>query len=332
MYSINMSILLAFVVQVYTSAVPRQPPSSLQAPRLGYHPQFRLEGSHRASVSRSAATQTAPSTVGSTKADQEKVAEWATKHVVDEAAKLKVSDFPIKPEALIMKAKVFLAYDLGVGNPDLLSKDFEFVGPVVGPLSKQTYVQAVGGFNFAELYPDQNNEYHHFRVDPFEPNRVWFTARGRGTNTGGSEPSGKAYVQPPQACSLRFEPNGEVNQFTIGYVMDRRIGNTGGLGGAFGIAYAMGKPLPFPEANPWKPSKRYRMLMWLGSFMQSFRADKKTENPSESEKLFTQNSHDMVSITAAASFVLLMTGGVTFAVQRSRRGSSTMHEEAFLAA
>lgn len=37
-------------------------------------------------------------------------------------------------------------------------------------------------------------------------------------------------------------------------VMDRRIGNTGGLGGIYGILYAIGKPLPFPEARPWKMS------------------------------------------------------------------------------
>ena len=47
-------------------------------------------------------------------------------------------------------------------------------------------------------------------------------------------------------------------------VMERSMGNTGGLGGVFGPAYAIGKPLPFPEANPWKPSKRYQALMLVG--------------------------------------------------------------------
>ena len=36
-----------------------------------------------------------------------------------------------------------------------------------------------------------------------------------------------------------------------GYVMDRRQGNTGGLGGLLGPFYAIGKPLPFPEAQPY---------------------------------------------------------------------------------
>lgn len=244
-------------------------------------------------------------------------------------AKLSASDFPIKPEDLIMKAKIFLAYDLGVGKPDLLSKDFEFVGPVVGPLSKERYVKAVGGFNLGESFPDKNDEWHHFRVDPFEPNRVWFTARGRGTNTAGKDPSGKAYVQPPQACSVRFDPDGKMNQWTIGYVMDKRIGNTGGLGGVFGILYAMGNRMPFPEGNPWKPSKRYRFFTWLGDAMQSMRG-KKEESPSESATLFTQNSHYLVSFSAAAAG-LLISSAVAFAVQYSRRSTSSSGKEALLA-
>ena len=32
--------------------------------------------------------------------------------------------------------------------------------------------------------------------------------------------------------------------------------------------YAVGSPLPFPEANPWKMSKRYRFFNWLGNVMQ----------------------------------------------------------------
>lgn len=214
------------------------------------------------------------------KTDAAKIQEWEQKMVVNEAAMLAESTFPIKPEELIMKAKLVLAFDMGVSNPDLLATDFEFVGPVVGPLGKDTYLKAVGGFKLLDSFPDFNSEFHHFRVDPFEPSRVWFTARGYGTNTGKGdsplfgEPTGKKYVNPPQACSLRFDPDGKVNQYTIGYVMDRRIGNTGGLGGVYGLAYAMGKPLPFPEAQPWKPSKRYRFFSWLGSVAQKMNSKK----------------------------------------------------------
>lgn len=211
---------------------------------------------------------------------EELVKSWEQKQLVDEAAMLAESKFPIAPADLILKAKTYLAYEQGVSKPELLDEAFEFVGPVVGPLGKAQYLKAVGGFHFSDAFPDANAEFHHFRVDPFEPSRVWFTARGKGTNTGASasplfaKPTGKAYVNPPQACSLRFTEDGKVNQYTIGYVMDRRIGNTGGLGGIYGIAYAMGKPLPFPEAQPWKPSFKYKIFQKIGGFLQKLQ-DKK---------------------------------------------------------
>ena len=45
------------------------------------------------------------------------------------------------------------------------------------------------------------------------------------------------------------------------------VGNTGGLGGIFGPLVAIGKPLPFPEAKPYKMSKRYRFFNKLGQFL-----------------------------------------------------------------
>ena len=104
--------------------------------------------------------------------------------------------------------------------------------------------------------------YHAFRVDPLEPSRVWYVARATGTNTGsfaGSLPPSNKFVEsPPQACSMCFNAAGECTQLTVGYVMDRQLGNTGGLGAVFGLLYAIGYPLPFPEAQPWTPSWQYR--------------------------------------------------------------------------
>ena len=66
------------------------------------------------------------------------------------------------------------------------------------------------------------------------------------------------------------EVEGKVKKFTIGYVMDRDQGNTGGLGGAYGLLYAIGKPLPFPEAQPWKMSKRYKLFQAIGRITSRF--------------------------------------------------------------
>ena len=110
-----------------------------------------------------------------------------------------------------------------------------------------------------------------FNVDPLEPNRVWYIARGRGTNTGpflgGMPATGKAFVNPPQACSLTFDADGLVTKYTIGYVIDRTVGNTGGLGGIYGILYAIGRPLPFPEANPWRKSLPYWAFQEAGGLL-----------------------------------------------------------------
>jgi len=54
-------------------------------------------------------------------------------------------------------------------------------------------------------------------------------------------------------------------------VMDRAVGNTGGLGGVFGLMWAIGKsPFQFPEGRPWKPSWQYRFFMFISNFMQKF--------------------------------------------------------------
>ena len=52
--------------------------------------------------------------------------------------------------------------------------------------------------------------------------------------------------------------------------MDRELGNTGGLGGIFGMLYAIGKSLPFPEAQPWKKSLKYKAFSFFGNLAQKF--------------------------------------------------------------
>lgn len=37
------------------------------------------------------------------------------------------------------------------------------------------------------------------------------------------------------------------------------IGNSGGLGGVFGMLYAIGRPINIPEGLPYKPSLRRRV-------------------------------------------------------------------------
>jgi hypothetical protein len=77
---------------------------------------------------------------------------------------------------------------------------------------------------------------------------------------------------PPQYHLLDFDGNGKVAQFDF-YTVDRNYGNTGGLGGAFGLFYGVGRVLPFPECQPYKPSRRYHFFTGLSRFMDKFKKE-----------------------------------------------------------
>ena len=193
-----------------------------------------------------------------------------TAGMADEEALLAASTFAIPPDELIKLAKAFTAAQLAGtadgsnGGADWFAPDFRFVAPVVGPFDKSEFVDSLKSFDLKTAFPELSSNYHHWRVCPFEPNRVWYSIKYTGKNTGpvlGRPATGKSIESPVQAHSVTFNLNGEVTKFTIGYVLDKETGNTGGLGGVFGLFYAIGYALPFPEAQPYKPSPVYGVLM-----------------------------------------------------------------------
>jgi hypothetical protein len=131
-------------------------------------------------------------------------------------------DAPASPreEELVMKARRYLYMNQGIDAPDMLADEFRFMGPVVGGeqgLGRDEYLQAVGGFDIRTAFPDLSPGFHHFRVDPFEPDRVWFTSRASGTHLGQflyAKPTGIKFETPPQACSLLFDESGRVKKYT----------------------------------------------------------------------------------------------------------------------
>ena len=191
-------------------------------------------------------------------------------------ARLAASGFPISHIMLKERLKAVLALGVGTEDPSILRDDFEFCAPVVGPLCKDEYLGALAKFDLPSAFPDLDQQIYNINVDPFEPDRVWFMTRPIATHTGslfGKEPTGKSLQLPPQMNSVRFDEYGLVKELTIGYVTDRRIGNTGGLGGAFGLFYGAGQPLPIRECQPYKPSLRFRLL----NFVQRQLEKRKTE-------------------------------------------------------
>ena len=200
--------------------------------------------------------------------------------LLSESEMLEQQNFPISPEALVEKARHALKKDSGVLDPSLWDDDFEFVAPIIGPLGKEEFLNAANGFQVYEAFPDFDNRYFGFTVDPLEPGRVWFFTRLIATNTGnlfGSKPTNKTVELPPQVFSFKFHESGKIQELTVGYAVDRRQGDTGGLGGMFGLFYANGKGLPFPEGKPYKPSLRFRLINKIGSMIQKFQKKKQLD-------------------------------------------------------
>jgi|UniRef100_A0A7S4GNJ9 hypothetical protein len=194
------------------------------------------------------------------------------RHELDDKAMLEQSKYPIAPETIMESAKKFMEFQFkGTEWKDMVSDDFQFVAPVVGPLERHEFLAAMDSADLDAGFPDLNPNYWGFHVDPMEPNRVWFFNRTRGTHTGTFKfgpkavpATGRAVECPPQANSLSFDDTGKIYTLTIGYSMDRRVGNTGGLGGAFSLLYMAGSPVPVQEGHPWTPSVRYALLGRIG--------------------------------------------------------------------
>ncbi|CAM9281772.1 unnamed protein product, partial [Heterosigma akashiwo] len=190
---------------------------------------------------------------------------------VDSAAAYEKSSFPISADDLISRAKQVLSPDVGIGTKDggaCIADDFEFAAAVVGPLSKGEYLGALQSFALEDSFQIKQN-FFGFTVDPLQTNRVWFFSRQVATQIApflGVKPEDtkEDLVLPPQLFHLDFNEDGLVKEFGF-YTVDRRQGNTGGLGGAFGYFYGVGKPLPIPECQPYKPSFRFRALNFIGS-------------------------------------------------------------------
>jgi hypothetical protein len=197
---------------------------------------------------------------------------------VDVEAAYAASSFPIAPNDLIIRAKEVMGPDLQIGMMDegaCLADDFVFCAAVVGPIPKKDYIGALATFKLEDSF-DINPNFFGWNVDPMQTNRVWFTGRSVSKHTGtfaGVEATGKELIMPPQHFHLDFNEEGLVKEIGF-YTVDRQQGNTGGLGGAFGYFYGVGKPLPIREGKPFKPSFRYKLVMLLGELGKKFQKKK----------------------------------------------------------
>ncbi len=183
------------------------------------------------------------------------------------------SKFPIGPDGLIIRAKEVLSPDVSIGTKDggkCLAENFRFCAAFVGPIPRGDYLNALGTFQLENSFDITQNAFG-FTVSPIQTNRVYWFDYAVATMKApffGADPKDVKddLVLPPQVFHMDFNEEGKVTEFGF-YTVDRQYGNTGGLGGAFAYFYGVGKPLPFPEAKPYKPSFRLRIFMFIGKFL-----------------------------------------------------------------
>lgn len=152
-------------------------------------------------------------------------------------------------------------------RPEMLSEQFVFRGPVVGPLNKKDYLETMETFKIYEAFPDISPNAWGFSIDPVNDRKVWFLVRNTGTNTGSlclgygltAPPSGNKVEGAPETFSILFDDDQRVKQLTVGYVADRFEGNTGGVGAALGLIRVAN--IPIPGAT----SPVFRALGWFSN-------------------------------------------------------------------
>lgn len=188
-------------------------------------------------------------------------------------------------------AREFFLNEGFYGRPNVhqMSDDFVFLGPVVGPLSKEDYLGTVGIFKVYDAFPDLDVRLSKFTQDPEQTNRYWGILRVSGTHTGVLN-AGSSVVQPtgnrmdvgPQAVSVTFGDDGKVTKYTGGYVVDYREGDTQEAGAMFAVMRSVGMPAP-RLGTPKKPGKLLRIANWLGAKMKNFPKGRSHANDLPSE-------------------------------------------------
>ena len=194
------------------------------------------------------------------------------------------STFPHSPDRLIERTKELFSPEIGLGLKDggeCLADDFKFTAAVVGPIDKPSFIEALSSFKLEDSFSIQQNAFG-FTVSPIQTNRVYFLTYNVAQMTKAfmgvtpEEMGDKILNLPPQCTHVDFTEDLKVKEFGF-YTVDREYGNTGGLGGAFGFFYGVGRPLPFREARPFKRSLKFRFFNFLGRLAGNLSKKKKSE-------------------------------------------------------
>lgn len=170
---------------------------------------------------------------------------------------------------------------ISVGVQHMLSSEFVFTSPTIGPLNKEDFVKLMDyyrhcGFDLASAIPDLKVTYDGWHLDPHQPWRVWVVARYAGTHLGTAVVPGTDlkltppntgdhelyFTSGPEMQSFLWTPDKEILWQTMGYVGDEYTGSNQGYGGLDGLLVSMGLPHLYLDAiSPMRKVKN-----WISQF------------------------------------------------------------------
>lgn len=117
---------------------------------------------------------------------------------------------PFPETVMVQLTKGILSSNMGADDASLLSSDFTYWTPTKGPIGKKKFLEEYAEEEFKGVEP----EFSHFRVDPYDPYRVWVDVR----------PLAPGYEGCPQAMSFTFDDDGFCTRVTSSAVMDPTLG------------------------------------------------------------------------------------------------------------
>jgi hypothetical protein len=102
---------------------------------------------------------------------------------------------PFPETVMITLAKGIMAANMGAEDPSLLADDFTYCTLTKGPVRQTDYLE---NYARSEFPTNINLNPRNYRVDPYDPRRVWVDL----------SPTAPGYQGAPQAMSFAFDPDG----------------------------------------------------------------------------------------------------------------------------
>jgi len=176
---------------------------------------------------------------------------------------------------------------VSVGVESMISEDFVFLSPEIGPISKDDYISLMNyyrynGLDLGSAIPDLTVSYEGWHQDPHDPWRIWTIARYSGTHTGIAKLPGSglmlspskdpieqtSFTTGPEMQSFKWTPSKKLVFQTVGYIGDEVTGSGQGHGSIHGLMVSMGLPPLYLETTESLRS----VNSWFSQFRSSDKA------------------------------------------------------------